>query len=724
MRGCDLSLDQNQNMNASSPRTLRAGSALALLLTSQIPFNARAEEPAAAASAPVNNLGVIVVTGESARGLRAETVNAGSFRGSSVMDVPSTVSVVTREALDQQAAGGLYDAVRNTAGVTRQQNGGETWDQLVIRGIPVENRTNYRLNGSLPIMNFGQAMLEDKERVEVLKGASALYYGFAAPSGIVNYVTKRPTKSALTSVSMNFDQFGTAIIATDMSRRYGEEGQFGLRLNAGGGAVGSYLDGVDSGNRRFAAAAFDWKVSNRLRISTDLEYDHRKTTEQIGVTLPAAVNGTITLPATVDPKKLVGPASSKFETDAVNALLRADYALDDNWTLTFEGGHAQTSRDRNLATFRFNNAASVATGAGRIQGNSQHLLVKSDLVKGEVYGSIEALGKRHELTFGLSQTDKSQDPIYQTSYTVASQNLYNPVQIGAVTWAASPTSPTTAELNTTDTGLYIMDRIALSERWQLIGGLRHSMYRSDQSDNHYDVSKTTPMVAAIYRPLQSLSFYGSYARGLEEGDTAPTGSLNVGERMAPGVSKQYELGTRWQSAGGTLVSAAVFQIDRPGAYTNTAGVFVSDGEQRYRGIELSAQGKLTRDLGWLTSAQWLDPRFVRTAAAYQGKLPENAARRTASAFLTYDVALLPGLTLNGGSYYTGRRPVNDLNQAWLSSVTLYAAGARYATRIYSKQVTWQFNVENLTDKQYWAGAGTRLAAGAPRTFKLGMKLDL
>ncbi|MDO6385279.1 TonB-dependent siderophore receptor [Uliginosibacterium sp. 31-12] len=696
----------------------------AAVLLALFSLAARAVEPTASASAPISELGVITVTGQSARGLRADTVEAGSFRGSDVMDVPSTVNVVTREALDQQAASGLYDAVRNTAGVTRQQNGGETWDQLVIRGIAVENRTNYRLNGSLPIMNFGQAMLEDKERVEVLKGASALYYGFAAPAGIVNYVTKRPTAKPLTSVSMNLDQYGTAILATDMSRRYGENDQYGLRLNAGGGAVGSYLDGVDSGNRRFAAAAFDWKVSNRLRLKTDLEYDHRKTTEQVGVTLPTAVNGVITLPHPVDPKKSVGPSDSKFETDAVNALLRADYALDDNWTLTFEGGHAQTSRDRNLATFRFTSAATVATGAGRIQGTSQHSLVKSDLVKSELFGTVDAFGRRHELTFGLSQTDKSQDAIYSTTYTVASQNLYSPVSIGSVVWAATPTSPTTAELNTTDTGFYAMDRIALSDHWQIIGGLRHSLYRSDQADNHYDVSKTTPMLAAVYRPLTSLSLYASYARGLEEGDTAPTGALNVGERMAPGVSKQYELGSRWQVLGDTLLSAAIFQIDRPGAYTGTDGYYVADGEQRYRGLELSTQGKITRDLGWLTSAQWLDPRFRKSAAAYVGKLPENAARRTASAFLTLDVAWVPGLTLNGGSYYTGRRPVDDLNQAWLPSVTLYAAGARYATHIFSRAVSWQLNIENLTDKEYWAGAGTRLAAGAPRTVKLGVKIDL
>lgn len=650
-------------------------------------------------------------------------MEAGSFRGSDIMEVPSTVNVVTREALEQQAASGLYDAVRNTAGVTRQQNGGETWDQLVIRGITVENRTNYRLNGALPVMNFGQVMLENKERVEVLKGASALYYGFAAPSGIVNYVSKRPTPQPLSSLALRLDQYGTAILSTDLSRRFGEEEQYGLRVNVGGGSLGTYLDGVNNGDRRFAAIAFDWNVSSRLRILADLEYDYRKTSEQVGVALPTAVNGRITLPHAVNPTRNVGP-DFKFQTETFNALLRADYAINDDWVFTLEGGHAQTERERNLAIFRFANAAAVATGAGRIQGNSQNLMADSNLVKAELFGGVDLLGRRHELTFGLSRTAKSQDPIYQTSYAVASQNLYRPLPITNVTWSARPAAPTTAALDTTDTGIYALDRVNLAEHWQVIGGLRHSSYKSGQGNNHYDVSKTTPMFAVVYRPLQAFSVYASYARGLEEGETAPTGSANVGERMAPGVSKQYELGTRWQSAGGSLLSAALFQIDRPGAYTNAAGVFVSDGEQRYRGLELSTQGRLTREVGWLTSAQWLDPRFRHSADAYVGKLPENAARQTASAFLTWNLPWVTGLTVNGGAYYTGRRPVDDLNQAWLPGTTLFAAGASYANRLAGRQFIWQLNVENLTDKEYWAGAGTRLAAGAPRIVKLGVRVDL
>ena len=675
-------------------------------------------------------LGTVRITAARAQGFLPNTVEAGSFRGSSIMEVPSTVNVVTREVLELQAAGGLYDALRNTAGVTRQQNGGDTWDQLVIRGVAVENRTNYRLNGSLPIMNFSQVAMENKERVEVLKGASALYYGFTTPAGVVNFVTRRAGTAPVSSVGLQIDDNGSAVASADLARRFGQANEFGLRVNAAGGVLGSHLDGVDDGKRRFASAAFDWRVSPRLLLKADLEYDRRKMTEQAGIALPAAANGAIPLPRAVDPRRLVGPEQAVFEARVANAQLRADYALSDNWALTVEAGRSETERDRRLAIFRFNNNAAVATGAGRINGNIQTSVTASELLRAELAGSFSTGFIRHELTLGATRTVKTQDPIYQANYTIAAQNLYNPQPIASIVYGAVPTAPTTAALASRDAGLYALDRMELGAQWQLIAGLRRADYRSEQGAARYDAAKTAPMAAVVYKAAPDLSFYASAAQGLEEGETAPAGTANQGERLAPGVSKQRELGTRWRTGGGnggnggTLLSAALFEIERPGYYTNSANRYVADGQQRYRGLELSTQGQLTRQLAWQTSAQWLDPRFRDINAAYNGKLPENAARRTASAFLSYALDAMPGLSFNGGAYYTGKRPVNDLDQAWLGGVTLFSAGTRYVTQAFGKRTAWQANVENAGGKQYWAAGGTRLSAGMPRTVKLSMKVDL
>jgi len=663
------------------------------------------------------------VTAVRAQGFMPNTVEAGSFRGTDVMDVPSTVNVITREVLELQAAAGLYDAVRNTAGVTRQQNGGDTWDQLVIRGIAVENRTNYRLNGSLPIMNFGQVSMENKERVEVLKGATALYYGFTSPAGVVNFVTKRAGSKPLTTVGANVDSNGTALATLDAARRFGADEAIGVRINAAGGTLGSHLDGVGNGNRGFIAGAIDWRVNARVRLRADLEYDKRRVTEQAGINLPPVVGGVITLPRAVDPRRLVGPDWARFETHSRNAQVRADIALSDAWALTLEAGHAETKRDRALPIFRFNNAASVATGAGRITGNLQHADVDSRMLRAELAGQLRTGPLTHDLTIGLSDTDKGQAPIYQSNYTIPAQNLYAPLPVTDFSIGARPAAPTTAALDSRDKGLYLVDRISVGA-WQFIGGVRRVDYRSTQGANDYDVRETTPMAALVYRVRDDVSVYVSAAEGLEEGEAAPAGSANEGTRMAPGVSTQREVGARWRTAGGLLTQAALFDIERPGYYTDTANVFTADGEQRYRGLELSAQGRVLRSLSWQGSVQWLDPTFRNINAAYNGKLPENAARRTASTFVAWDLAAVPGLALTGGAYYTGRRPVNDLNQAWLGGTTLFSLGARYVGQFAGKRTTWQLNVDNAADKRYWAGAGTRLSAGLPRLVKLSMKVAL
>ncbi len=669
-------------------------------------------------------LQAVKITGVRADGFVPKTVEAGSFRGADIMDVPSTVNVITREVLELQGAAGLYDAVRNTAGVTRQQNGGDTWDQLVIRGMAVENRTNYRLNGSLPIMNFSQVSMEDKERVEVLKGATALYYGFTSPAGVVNFVSKRAGSTPVTSVGLMLDDNGSAVTSVDLARRYGEQQEVGVRVNAAGGTLGSMLDNVGNGNRSFFSSALDWRVNSRLLLKADLEYDRRRVTEEAGVTLPAAVNGVITLPRAVDPRSLVGPDWALFKTTTKNGQVRADYALSDDWALTVEAGHSETARERNLAIFRFTNAAAVNTGAGSITGNMQHLVVDSTMLRTELSGTVQTGPIKHETVFGLSRNDKSQDAIYQVSYTIASQNIYNPQPVTKVTIGAYPSSPTTAALSTRDSGLYALDRLSFSPQWQVVAGLRSDSYRSDQGSSHYDVSKTTPMAALIFKLTGDISFYTSASQGLEEGETAPTGSANQGVHMAPGVSRQKELGARWRVPGGTLLQAALFEINRPGYYTNTSNVFTADGEQHYSGLELSAQGKLGRQLSWQSSAQFIDAEFRNINATYNGLTPENAAKRTASAFLSYDLAALPGLSLDGGAYFTGRRPVNDLDQAYLGGNTIFSVGGRYVTQMMGKRSSWQLNVDNATDKRYWAGAGTRLAAGMPRLIKLSLKVDL
>jgi len=135
----------------------------------------------------------IVITADRDKSFGADYVQAGTFRNARQIDTPLTVTVISEFMRKAQQADGILDALRNSAGVTSSQINTSVYSNLAIRGIIVENRGNFRLNGTLPIINLIDLPLENKSRVEALKGASALYYGFTTRAGIINLTSKRPT---------------------------------------------------------------------------------------------------------------------------------------------------------------------------------------------------------------------------------------------------------------------------------------------------------------------------------------------------------------------------------------------------------------------------------------------------------------------------------------------------------------------------------------------------
>ncbi|MGQ5270311.1 TonB-dependent siderophore receptor, partial [Xanthomonas arboricola] len=175
-----------------------------------------AAKPASASESPISeleperstqsvqaDLDTVRVVGLRQNGFTVPDSQTGPYRGLDMLDVPANINVVSRDLLDAQGATGLYDALRNVAGVVRQQQSGVAYDQISIRGINLDNRSSYLFNGVLPFDNNVPIPMENKERVEVLKGAAALYYGFVTPGGVVNLVTKRATVAPVTSLSLS-----------------------------------------------------------------------------------------------------------------------------------------------------------------------------------------------------------------------------------------------------------------------------------------------------------------------------------------------------------------------------------------------------------------------------------------------------------------------------------------------------------------------------------------
>lgn len=678
---------------------------------SEAPSLAPAAQRDADASAPDASVDEIVVTGDRG-GFGAELVQVGTFRGARLIDVPLTVNVVPQELLRAQAATGLFEALRNTAGVSRSQLNGATYDNVAIRGILVENRTSYRLNGSLPVINLVDLPLENKERVEVLKGVGALYYGFAPPSGIVNLVTKRPTTD-LSTLSAFVTDRGATNVHADVSRRFGTAG---IRINAAAGLVETGIRRFE-GSRQLLSAAADWQPTDRLSFRLDAEHVVKDVTEPAAIQLLPAVAGVITVPDVPSPRNNLADEELRYDAYATNLLARADYRFSDSLAITVEGGQAVTERDRDFSQLE---AYNLTTGEGRLRVfQTRNQRFRNRNARAEAAAAFSTGPITHALIAGATGNWRFQNG-RSNRITLLTQNLYDPRELALP--ALDPATLTTSPLNIRDLGAYVVDRATIGPV-QVLAGLRYSDYRSRARsatgvETRFDLDRWTPSVGILVKPSRDLTVYATYLEGLEEGGTAPANTANANEVLAPAISKQYEAGIKGEVGRGLVFQLAAFQVTRPSPFTDPGdNRFKLAGRARYRGIEGSLTGEVTPQLSLYASGQYLDAETRRAVnPLLESRRPENTPKYTGSLFAEYRPASLRGLAIGGGAFYVGDRAVNNFNQAFVDGYTTYSASLRYA---FEDGPEFQLNADNLTGKRYYSAAGNGLlGVGLPRQVKL------
>lgn len=653
----------------------------------------------------------IVVTADRRDTFSADFVQAGTFRDARLRDTPLTVAVMTKELLEAQQARGLIDAVRNTPGVTQAQINTAIYSNLAIRGITLNNFTNVRWNGVLPIVNLIEQPIESKDRIEVLKGAAGLYYGFATPSGIVNLVTERPTTAPVTRFDFQGDTNGSVGASVDLSRSFGTAG---LRVNAGTSILET---GVrrSTGERHFVTGAFDWRPADGLEILLDAEYNYKSITEPTEFSLPAAVNGVITLPPLQSPSKNLGAAWMQGRGWETNLLARVNYDFAPDWRIAAAVGQSYLTRGRDYSSF---SGYDLATGNGTVtvamtDGNDY----KNMIYRGDLSGSFRTGPVSHNILIGVSYYTRDSNVPTAVRYRFA-QNLYQPVII--------PQQPTPPRIianpsRVEDLGLYIFDRASLGEWLQATIGFRKTDYSDVSRTSNYKIKPDTWSYGLMVKPVAWANIYANYIEGLEPGPIAQQIANNAGEILPAAVSKQREAGIKVEPIQGLLMTAAYFHIKRPSAYLNSANVFVQDAEAVYEGAEFSVVGEVVPNLSIAASAMRLSAEQKSGNPIVVGKLIENVTKFSGSIFAEYRVPAIEGLRISAGMFHVGRRAVNALNQAFVPGYETFDVGASYAFDLLGNQTTLRIYGENVTGKRYWASTGSSLLAqGLPATVKMSV----
>ncbi|HEY5802024.1 MAG TPA: TonB-dependent receptor plug domain-containing protein, partial [Burkholderiaceae bacterium] len=359
-----------------------------------------------------------------------QSASIGGFNELPLVDTPASVSVLTREQMQDLRIRTTTDAARFDASINDSYNAVGYAEQFSIRGYALDNAYGYRKDG-LSIPADAAIPLENKERIEVLKGLAGLQAGQSAPGGIVNYVVKRPTALPLRSATVEVSERGTVYGAIDVGGR-SDDARFGYRFNASAERLRSVVRGAD-GKRHFVGAAFDWRLSDRALLELDADYQYRSQLTVPGFQL---FNGTDLPRVEADTMLNNQPWSKPVATDSANLGARFTYKLDAGWAFTASANAHQFERDDYAAfpygcTGQFLYPGYCGNGDYDVYDYQSTGERKSPRAfNAMVQGSVSTAGVRHALTFGASASrrrDAYGDYVYETgSATDFISNVYRP----------------------------------------------------------------------------------------------------------------------------------------------------------------------------------------------------------------------------------------------------------------------------------------------------------
>nr|WP_241024561.1 TonB-dependent siderophore receptor [Burkholderia sp. Ac-20365] len=645
----------------------------------------------------------------------------GVLGTTNVMDQPFSTTNYTEQLIQDTQARTIGDVVVNNASVRTEQSSGGFGDVFQIRGFDVQ-ATDVALNGLYGMVSAARVPVNLLERVEVLQGPGSLMYGMGpggSVGGAINIVTKRADDQPLTRLTALYQSKGQFGLEADVGRRFGDEGQWGIRFN---GQIKDGQTGIAHGNQLQgdSSIGLDYR-GKQLRWSFDAYNVSENTDEfrsQIGFGSATSV------PAVPSGYSNLYPGSKlKLRDSAV--MTRVEYDINQYVTVYGAAGEHYGTSAQN-----FPYAANMTSaGTFDVYNGYYDQYTRTKTVDAGLRFHFDTFGVKHTLVTGITSLNQEIGYFYALGSTSVPSSLYNPTPLPAMDVARGDAQRSSQlRLNSQqviDTMSFFNDRLLIT------GGFRHQTIGSDNYDpttglqqSSLDQQAITPLAGIVIKPLSNISVYGNFTSGLSNGGTAPAGTANAGQAFAPYKSNQYEAGVKadW---GRVLTSVSVFQISQPNAVTDpTTNIYGYNGMTRVRGLELSAYGEVFRHLRMMASATFYDPKVSGTAGGTQdGNAPGGVPKFAFNLGADYDLPWVQGLSVNGRIIHTGAQYYDSSNALRLPAWTRYDVGLRYGTRIANKDVVFRANVENLFGSRYWIQQGTYVTNAAPRTVLLSAQID-
>lgn len=710
------------NVFPTAPARAAAALVCAALL---LPTAARAQtSPDSAAqtttrrdSTRARRLASVTVSGARQKGYAVRRTTTATRTDTPLRDTPQAVTVVTRALIADQAMQGMGDVVRYVPGITMGQGEGHR-DAPTIRGN--SSTADFFVDGVRDDVQYYRD-LYNTERVEALKGSNAMIFGRGGGGGVINRVTKQadwaPAR-AFTAQGGSFDQ------------RRGT-----VDVGQGAGPVAARLNGLYEDSRGFRQQTHLRRsgvnptvaLAAGARTMVRVGYEHFEDRRVVDRGIPSFQGR----PSPTDVTTFFGDPDvnhARVQVDAADALL----------THEAPGGLGVRNRTRWAAYDKFYQnvvpgavdaaGARVSLSAYNNATGRHNLFNQTDLTYAARTGPV-----RHTLLAGAEFGRQRTANFRETGYFGAdtSTSTITLVPFDAPTVAA----PVTFRQGATDANnfvtadvaaLYAQDQVALSPRWQAIGGVRVDRFAL-RLDNRRDGSTlrrtdrlVSPRGGLVFKPAEPVSVYSTVSVSYLPSAGDQFASLTAtSQALEPERFTNREAGVKWDARPNLALSAAAYRLDR----THTAApdpanpaVTVQTGSARTTGVELGATGDVAS--GWQVAGGFVQQRAVltgTTTAAKAGATVPLVPRRSAS--LWNRVRLTPALGVGLGVVRQGRMYAAVDNTVTLPAFTRYDAAAFLGL---GRGVRAQVNVENLFDARYYATSqgNNNILPGATRTVRL------
>ncbi|MFD2237268.1 TonB-dependent siderophore receptor [Aureimonas populi] len=661
--------------------------------------------------APAGSAAAAAIAGTGpVEGYVARQTTTGSKTTAPLIEVPQSISVITRDQIEDRAVKTVDQALNYSAGVFAQPFGTDNrFIAPIIRGFAASNNIfldSFRFGRDFGALAFEQYGLE---RVEVVRGPASVLYGNAAPGGIVNLVTKRPT----------FTEFGEVGLSYGTNDRL--EGTFDM-----GGVANEMISYRLTGLARGSKAQQDTLDDDRLYLApsvtiapdedTSLTILSRLQYDKAGSPFGLPQAGTLDdNPFGIVPIDRYLGEPGFDDSDSLFGSLGYEFRhrFADDWE--FRQNAQAVALD-----FDYQNLYFSSLGADMRTVNRGASIQTEDYkqygIDNQIEGNFTTGVLEHDLLMGLDYRYISNRRTALFDFSVEQTDLFDPVYGQAIT--VDPGS-SFSNINATSSqaGLYAQDQIRYGNAILSLG-LRHDWaeidYRADSGEDQSD-DAFTGRAGLSYLFDNGIAPYVSYSTSFDP----QIGTTTAGETFRPSEGEQFEVGVKFQPQGyDSFITLSAFDLTRTNVSGNTAqlvdgelrSVTTQTGQVNSRGLEIEAVASLAQGLNLIGSYSYTDAEIEQgvdtvvagvVTATTTGNTAAQAPEHLASLWLDYAFqpgTTLEGLSLGGGARYIGSRFGNDANTIDLPSVTLFDAAIRYEKDAFKAAL----NVNNIADERYVA----------------------